>query len=610
MRLSVHCVCALAVTLCVRWGVLAYEARSIYCRKAADATAYAECIRVWSWGTADGGEGPSYDQRNQFNYYWNAMSGQKGAYKPHVYISGCVADAKLNVNGWCCHDNYRSDYRDRKSGAHALLSAKRPRNEDDGLGRVQYWTGSSDPWDAQVHLGSGVVVPAITRWAFERPRTWGFWHRVYDGGVGTWPPWYAEYNRFAYTTLADFTGWGFSSLGDSMKSAPDIAPGSATLQSYQCDVSVDVCASGDYSTNDCACVHNKITSAWADNYGDRSEVCRNDGNKYDIVMNPPPPFWARKVLHTEKRRFLMPAAVNLTVQNGYYHPALPPYSALDPAFAGLEEAYLPPTQSVKCPPGTWMTCTSALDNDDAREGACGYPAAVRGQSYASWAAVLKRHNAVNIGASRTVGVYTRRRGAAYENMVPGLNGASCYPCALAGGVTHFGTYVPPDLETTLQANATSFYCPGGIAKPTLCSFPRVNPFNPVTGVGMGEACVCPPGYYSPDGLATGDGACAMCPAGSFCGMSRFVDAAGSTCSTKDAGPQACPSGTFSAAGASECKPCVTVNVPSQCGSIRRLTKCDQMPDEPKTRFQTRDARCVGCGDCRSQDKPDLQPCWG
>ena len=609
MRLSVYCVCALAVTLCVRWGVLAYEARSIYCRKAADAKAYAECIRVWSWSTADGGEGPSSDQRNQFNIYWEESTGLRGAYKPHVYVSGCVADARLDVNKGCCHTNYRSDFAQRKSGAHALLTAKRPRHDDDGFGRVQYWTGNSDPWDAQVHLDSGVVVPVITRWAFERPRTWGFWHRVYDGGVGTWSPWYAEYNRFAYTDLADFSGWGFYTVGDGGKSAPDITPGKATLQSYQCDVSVDVCASANHATGDCSCVHNKVTSAWADNYGDRVDICTTDGRLGNYGMNPPPPFWPYKAMHTEKRRFLMPATVNITVPNGYYHLALPPYSTLDPAFAGLDEAYTPPDQPIPCPPGTWMTCTSALDNDDARPNACGYPAAVQGQSYTSWAAVLKRHNAANVFASRPVAVFAQRKRAAYEDTVPGVNGATCYPCVLAQGKSHFGTPILLELEATLQANATSFYCPGGIAIPTPCSYPRVNPFNPTTGVGMGTSCVCPPGYYSPDGLATGDGACAMCPAGSFCGMSRFVDAAGSTCSTKDAGPQVCPSGTFSAAGAAVCTPCKT-NEDAQCGKTKRLTKCDQMSDEPRTRFQTRDARCVGCGDCRSQDKPDLQPCWG
>ena len=148
------------------------------------------------------------------------------------------------------------------------------------------------------------------------------------------------------------------------------------------------------------------------------------------------------------------------------------------------------------------------------------------------------------------GTYSKREGAKSD--------ATCYPCP-AGHFCEEGT---SDYSTNICA--AGYYCPEGSATDSPFACPDGS-FSTETGLKSSTECtICPIGYYCEVGSTTP----VACPVGYYSGRISIiaeVDGADRGCLLCPAGyicedsptfyPVACPTGTWSAAGATECEIC-------------------------------------------------------
>ena len=510
---------------------------------------------------------------------WRSVLPAPGSYKTHVKLEECKTDPKLY---------------DHKDFTTYLLVAKSPTQET-GLGEKDYWMGNRNPWDARVHIVGGESMDGAEIAALEHASSWVNWAKCLRN-TPSMTPFSQQYSNWAFSTWRD--------------GSPMFCP--AKGKTMHCKITVDICSSGSYDTGDCACL-NTLDNNWG-RVGDK--VCRPDGtsgNSWDMsrvtrfyIRSDPrvPPFAARRMVYRKDAVMFVPVVADRTVASGRYVPAMVSYAMVDPViFPGVHKPVTSPGATFACPAGTWMTCRDGPLFGDLKDGVCNYPVATYGETAEQWKIDITAFNAETKQNNTIVKLVSFPKLGPFEDTVPGVGDATCYPCRTAGGRTHYGNYLAKPSNQNLAENVLEYYCPGGHQSPDSCSLNRVTPFNPKTGKTTLDACICGNGYW-PDSSDN----CQPCPAGSYCNVLNVT-------ATQDPRPIMCPDGSYSGAAAKECIVCST-DV-TQCTENQRLSKCEHDPDVTKTReartqYQKREARCIPCNNCRATDfgRRGGEPCQG
>jgi hypothetical protein len=231
---------------------------------------------------------------------------------------------------------------------------------------------------------------------------------------------------------------------------------------------------------------------------------------------------------------------------------------------GFPYAYTKATCTKSCSPGYWLTCMNAD-----RTQKCSYVVPTRAMKEGKMVPQWIQKNRMAANGNPAVAMSTRF----------GLLVEECYPCLHANGLSH---YQEPLLLTDgpmVNKGYLNFHCPGGDQAPQTCPEGQVSKIDRSTN--SSGPCDCMDGYYR-------DGAtCRLCPAGSYCLFGK--------------GTVACPTDTYSLAGASACLPCGTDR--SACGPAQALVRC------MGAQWQTQNAYCVDCQNCKfSGGKGGGVPC--
>ena len=514
---------------------------------------------------------------------WLSVLPTPGSFKTHVKLEDCKEAPSL--------ENY-------KDLVTYLLVAKSPYSES-GLGEKDYWMGNRDPWDAQVHIIGGESMDAAEIAALQHPSSWFNWAKCLRSIPGDLTPFSQQYQNWAFSTWRD--------------GLPNFCPSKG--KAMHCKVTVDICSSGSYATGDCACL-DTLNDNWG-RVGDK--VCRSDGrvgNSWDMsgafavsayTKRDPevPPFAARRVVYKKDAVMYVPMSADRTVPSGRYFTSMITYAMVDPViFPGVNLPVMSPTVTFSCPVGTWMTCRDAPPDGESKDGICNYPVATYGETVKQWHGDINLFNTEKKQSNTVVKLVSFPSAGPFEDTVPGVNGASCYPCRTAGGRTHYGNYMGKTSSQDLVDHVLDYYCPGGNQPPVSCTNFKVTPFDPKTGITTLATCVCGNGYWRDS-----SGNCQPCPAGSYCNV---LNATGDS-AAQDPRPIPCPDGFFSGVMAKECTECSTdVN---QCTSNQRLTSCRLNTDTTKplserTKYQKADAKCVSCNDCEAFGRQGGKPCRG
>ena len=334
-------------------------------------------------------------------------------------------------------------------------------------------------------------------------------------------------------------------------------------------------------------------------------------NLREITISATPIFAARRVVYKEWVQFYLPTTVSHKVPNGYYVPAQQSFEGVDATeFKGIRRVFNPLPLKIPCPMGTWLTCEKKPDSGIVDENEiCTYPVALLGSTAAQWRSdVSSYYDEIGSRSNPITQVYSyinANNNNPLESKVPGLNGTTCFPCRTAAGKFHFGeslNHLSNEHETT---KVLDFYCRGGYHPPETCPFNKVVPFDPVTGVARSTSCVCDNGYR-PDGDS-----CVVCDPGTYCNVLDAYDKSGDNWKVNDKRPIDCPSGNYSLGMASNCPVCNTE--PASCSDRQRLSACMTVPgadSKTRTKYQRRDARCVSCLSCMSDDPTIGEPCLG
>ena len=237
--------------------------------------------------------------------------------------------------------------------------------------------------------------------------------------------------------------------------------------------------------------------------------------------------------------------------------------ALSPA--GYPYAYTRAQCTKQCSPGYWLTCTadSYLDK-------CSYtpPSGdITGVVLAPGSSAQEKQSAI----SKWIRYNMQQNGgrSAVPMLLPwGLPLGECYPCGLAGGISHYGEAPLPSywVDNTDGQWYVSFFCPGGDLPPTPCPDQQQSRVDRATM--QTTTCQCINGRYLLNG------ACVLCPAGFYCAFGQGI--------------QRCPDNTYATGGAWQCAPCRQDT--SICADFQALTQC-------LAGHQERDAECIDCNNC-------------
>ena len=565
-----------------------------HCWQALTAASYKQCMygkdqgyaTTWFSQYSDSGKEEQAAIWEYWRYYEIVSS--PGSYKTHVRLEECETD---------------NDLKDYKDFSTYLLVAKSPTQEA-GLGERDYWMGNRNPWDAQVEIVGGESMDDAEIAALKHPSSWVNWAKCLRN-TPSLTPFSQKYSNWAFSTWYD--------------GSPMFCPPKG--KTMHCKITVDICSSGSYGTGDCACL-NTLKDNWG-RVGDK--VCIKSGEAVNQVqmyssqstgvgglLGPTspqnwetPPFAARRVVYKKDAVIYLPISANRTVPSGKYALGQITYAMVDPViFPGVHKPVMSPGVTFPCPAGTWMTCRDAPIAGDLRDGICIYPVATYGEIAEQWKIDITAFNAETKQSNSISKLVSFPKSGPFEDTVPGVGDATCYPCRTAGGRTHYGNYFGKPSNQNLAENVLEYYCPGGHKSPESCSLNRVTPFDPKTGITTLATCVCGNGYWRDSG-----GDCQTCPAGSYCNvLSVTGDSA-----AQDPRPIPCPDGFYSGAMAKECTECSTdVN---QCTQNQRLTKCRLNKDTTqtlsvRTKWQTADAKCVSCNDCEAFGRQGGKPCHG
>ena len=372
-----------------------------------------------------------------------------------------------------------------------------------------------------------------------------------------------------------------------------------------------------YSTREDAACLDSLKSNWG-RWGDTQ--CSKKGRTLNSVLVPlpdsyeeqVPPFCARRVVYQKWAPFYLPVAALVAVENGKYAMAVGTYEQHDSSvFKGIRRAVNDIGTSYSCPSGTWLTCAKApVAGKTVDNSVCSYPVAFTGSTAEEWRkdviTFYAESGSVTNEITQQLSFSNQKGRNAYEKMVPGLNDTSCFPCATAGGKTHYGVTVPAPSPVQVNNHVLPFHCPGSFEPPQECPIGKVVPYNRVTGLSTSAVCVCDHGYR-PDG----DG-CVMCPAGTFCNVTDAYDATSGAVKTPDPRPIPCPSGYWAGAGSSDCTKCSTDA--SACTVRQQMSACTPVEGTSdisvRTQYQKEAPRCVSCLDCKGVGKEDGRPCVG
>ena len=459
-----------------------------------------------------------------------------------------------------------------------------------GVGQLQYYVPKSNPLDWKIVIDSRTSQIGPTFAAMlQRPYTWNNFQRC-----GNWQP----LDPAVPAWRNDKEPWCPPLLG-----------------SKACRYTLDF-----YSTaedEEClarAYINPQIWKQW----GDRQ--CSKQGNVIKTVSVPSPvsiqpqvpPFAARRVTYNGWGAFLLPLDAEVRVFNGMYAKGVESYEGHDStAFKGVRRAVDHVGAAFDCPSGTWMTCTKALASGATTgPGICSYPVAFIGSTAEEWRKDIITFYAESGGVTNEITQqlsFSNQKGRnAYEKMVPGLGDTSCFPCATAGGKTHYGVTVPAPSPIQVNNYVLPFYCPGSFEPPQECPIGKVVPHNRVTGLSTSAVCVCDHGYR-PD-----EDGCVMCPGGTFCNVTDAYDATSGAVKTPDPRPIPCPSGYWAGAGSSYCTKCSTDA--SACTVRQQMSACTPVEGTSdisvRTQYQKEAPRCVSCLDCKGVGKEDGRPCVG
>jgi hypothetical protein len=232
-----------------------------------------------------------------------------------------------------------------------------------------------------------------------------------------------------------------------------------------------------------------------------------------------------------------------------------------------------PNCQVVCPAGTWLTCTDP--------GICAYIA----PGLSTIRTFMDPNADKNAKDANTLAWMQSNRRSSFDVKVPigqelGIPIDTCYPCAKAAGIRHYGTVANTD-PAHLRDGFLQFECPGGSSAPNPCPENMLSKVDPVTG--MSTPCACRPGTYAQGGK------CSLCPEGNRC---LFAQA-----------PEPCPIDTYALTGSSQCLPCSKDT--SRCGQYYALERCSGGPE-----YQNRDTRCIDCNNCKELSTNTLgtRPC--
>lgn len=224
-----------------------------------------------------------------------------------------------------------------------------------------------------------------------------------------------------------------------------------------------------------------------------------------------------------------------------------------------------------CAAGTWLTCQIT-----SRDRGCYYTVQSNKEDVHDW--VIKTRYGKEMSDI-----------LAYDNW-GGLVG-SCYPCSLAGGQSHYGSFLSQPSAQDVKDGILPFFCGGGNEAPTPCDYNMAATMDN-NGLAIGP-CLCRDGWKR-NSKGTG---CEECLPGFHCKLSYYwrqdcpsTNPTVSNSSSKTSDPYMCPCpiGTYSFAGASECIPC-TVSTCLNAGLARVMCK--------GLKFQQGDAGCVFCSQC-------------
>jgi hypothetical protein len=221
-----------------------------------------------------------------------------------------------------------------------------------------------------------------------------------------------------------------------------------------------------------------------------------------------------------------------------------------------------------CSPGYWLTC---LNSDQKQK--CRYQAPTEKMIFGE------------VDKDRGVAKWIQQNRLAGNGVLPvamqirfGLLIDECYPCLYANGLSHYGETMLLADSQLVKKGYLDFYCPGGDQPPVACPQGQVSNIDSKTN--SSGPCDCMDGYYR-------DGAtCRLCPAGSYCLFERGI--------------VACPTDTYSLAGASVCLPCGTDS--GACGPAQALIRC------MGAKWQTQNAYCVDCQNCMFSGGKGGVPC--
>ena len=334
---------------------------------------------------------------------------------------------------------------------------------------------------------------------------------------------------------------------------------------------------------------------------------RNDGYVY---TDRSPPFCARRMTYDTLVSAYLPTKVDIAVKNGKWANPVRTYEQYDAtAFKGVRRAIEAVGSASDCPSGTWLTCVKPPASEILDAGVCTYAVAFVNVNASTWAKDLRtfyvESDVVNNTITQVVSLINPNGNNIFERMVPGVNGTTCFPCATAGGKTHYGEILPGATTKQFTDGVIPFYCPGTFQPPQACPLQKVVPYHPTTGLSRSATCVCDHGWYSSE-----DG-CVICPAGSRCNVTDAYDPVTWVARTPDPRPIPCENGTWSAAGASTCLTC-DKDV-SACTQRQQMSACVPVPGatrEQRTKYQQEPARCVSCKDCEGIGKSGGRPCLG
>jgi hypothetical protein len=230
---------------------------------------------------------------------------------------------------------------------------------------------------------------------------------------------------------------------------------------------------------------------------------------------------------------------------------------------GLQHVITKAICTKSCSPGYWLTCMNADRTEK-----CSYVVPTRAMKEGKMVPQWIQKNRMAANGNTAVAMSTRF----------GLLIDECYPCLHANGLSHYQEPLLLTDGTMVNKGFLNFYCPGGDQAPQICPENQVSKIDRSTN--SSGPCNCMDGYYR-------DGAtCRLCPAGYYCLF--------------DKGIVACPTDTYSLAGATACTPCGTDR--SACGPAQALVRC------MGEKWQTQNAYCVDCQNCKFSGGMGGVPC--